>query len=82
MRAATHDAVIEVEVVAAFFEHEAARIALVTTPVAHEERAMVRRNVLGRLDGGDVAQQPIGLRLAQIDIERRIAQHETNHQIV
>ena len=81
-RPAAHDPIIEVEVVAAFFQHETTGIFLVATPVAHEEGAVIGRNVLGGLDGGDRTQPALGLRLAQIDIKGGVTQHQADHDPV
>ena len=67
---------------AAFLQQEAAGIAIVAAPVAHEEGAVVGRDVLGRLDRGDVAEQAVLLRLAQVDVERRVAQDQPDHHTV
>ena len=43
---------------------------------------MIGRNVLGRLDRHDIAQQAVRLRLPQILVEWRVSQNETNQQAV
>ncbi len=65
---------------AAFFQHEAAGIAAIAAPVAHEERAVIGLDMLRCLDGNDVAKAPLFLRLAQVAVERRIAKHQPDQQ--
>ncbi len=67
--------IVEIEIVAAFFEHERAGIVLVTPPVAHEECAVIGRNMLGSLDGNDIAKLTFSLCGAQIAVKRRISQN-------
>ena len=80
LRPRADDRVVEVEVVAALLQHEAARPFLVAPPVAHEEGAVVGEDVLRRLDRHDLAQPPLRLRRAQVAVHRRIAQHEADQQ--
>ena len=65
LRTRADDAIVEVEVVAAFLQHEAAGIVLVAAPVAHEEGAVVGLDVLGGLDRDDLAELSRGLGGAQ-----------------
>ena len=38
--------------------------------------------MLAGFDRNDVAEEPVGLHLAQVDIERGVAQHEADHDVV
>ncbi len=78
----THHAIVEIEIVAALFEHEAARVVLEAAPIAHEEGAVIGRDMLAGFDGDDIAENVLGLRLAEVLVERRIAQHETDHDAI
>ena len=79
-RPRTDDAIIKIEIVAAFFQHEGAGIMLVTPPVAHEERAMIGRNMFRGLNGNNIAELAFGLSGAQIAVKRRITQHKAHQQ--
>src|SRR6185369_2610467 len=80
LRTSADDAVVEIKVVAALFQHEAARITLVATPIAHEESAVVGLDMLRGLDRNDLSKLACGLNGAKVLVEGRIAKDETNHQ--
>ena len=82
LRPVPDDTLVDVEVVAAFLQHVVAGILGVAPPVAHEEAAVIGRDVLRGLDRGDLAEPAFRLDAPEVGIERRVAEREPDDDAV
>ncbi len=56
LRTRPDDAIVEIEVMATFLQHETAGIMPVAAPIAHEESTVVGLDVLGGFNRNDMTQ--------------------------
>ena len=78
--ARTGDHVVDIEVVAAFFQQESAGIVMLSPPVAHEKCAVIGRDMFIGFKRDDPAKLTIGQGGAQVDHVLRIAQDQADHR--
>ena len=77
-RPGAHQALVHIQIVAAFLEQKPAGLLAMAPPIAHKERAMFRRDMFRGLDTGYGAEGALAHQAPHIPVNWRVAQHHTH----